>query len=106
MARRELSGPAVPLVTSLPTSPVDGQVIDYLADATNGVVWHLRYRLASASIYKWEYVGGPALVTETTPAGDDSTTSTTYVALATPTTLALPLAGDYDIETSCHGRSS
>jgi hypothetical protein len=48
-------------VTSLPGSPIDGQQVYYLADATNGVVWHLRYRAASASAYKWEYVGGPPL---------------------------------------------
>lgn len=93
-------------MTSLPIGPVDGQVIYYAADATNGVIWQLRYNANSVSIYKWEYIGGPPLVTESSPVGDESTASTTYVALSTPTTLVIPLAGDYDIETSCHGRSS
>jgi hypothetical protein len=77
-------------VTSLPGSPVDGQVIDYLADATNGVVWRLRYRTASASTYKWEYVGGAGLYATVatvigTPAG----------VAATPA-IAVPLAGEYE----------
>ena len=51
----------VPTVTALPSTPQDGQVIDYLADATNGIVWRLKYRAASASAYKWEWVGGSDL---------------------------------------------
>lgn len=61
MARALLVHARVPLVTSLPTSPQDGQVIDYLADNTNGIVWRFRYRAASASAYKWEFVGGGKL---------------------------------------------
>jgi hypothetical protein len=48
------------VVTSLPVSPVDGQVA-YLQPsglAAKGVVWAMRYRAASASAYKWEFVGG------------------------------------------------
>jgi hypothetical protein len=52
---------AVQLVTSLPASPFDGQVIDFLADADNGVIWRLRYRAASPSLYKWEWAGGDEL---------------------------------------------
>ena len=33
-----------PLVTSLPANPVDGQEVDFLASATDGVIWRLRYR--------------------------------------------------------------
>ena len=47
--------------TSLPASPTDGQEYFYIADAANGIVWHLRYRAASSSPYKWEFVGGAAL---------------------------------------------
>jgi hypothetical protein len=93
-------------VTVLPVGAIDGQEVYFVADATNGVLWHLRYNAASASAYKWEFVGGSPLVTESSPVGDESTASGTYVALSTPTTLVIPLAGDYDIETSCHGRSS
>ena len=85
------------IVTSLPGSPIDGQVIYYNADATNGVVWQLRYRSASASAYKWEFVGGNELsaivLTKQT-----SLTTNTYSDLTTvgPTVTA-PLAGDYVI---------
>lgn len=82
------------LVTALPGTPTDGQEVYYLADATNGVVWHLRYRAASASAYKWEFVGGPPLFAEV--ATDETTSSTTYAALATAgPSVTVPLAGDY-----------
>src|SRR4030095_11342304 len=50
--------PQIPLVSALPGSPFDGQEIYYLADATNSVIWHLRYRAGSSSAYKWEFIGG------------------------------------------------
>lgn len=87
----------IPLVTSLPTAPVDGQEIYYLADATNGIVWHLRYRAASASAYKWEFIGGGPLSSTVDTA--ESTTSGTYAALATAgPSVTVPLAGEYVIE--------
>jgi hypothetical protein len=96
MPRRTLSHQAVPLVSSLPTSPVDGQEIDYLADTTGGVIWRLRYRTASASSYKWEYVGGSEMVRNQT--GDAGTISTgSFVEPPGSPTLTLPLSGDYFI---------
>lgn len=82
------------LVTSLPGSPADGQEVFYVADATNGVTWHLRYRSASASTYKWEFVGGSELIAEVS--ASETTTSGAYTNLATvgPEIIA-PLAGDY-----------
>lgn len=84
-----------PFVTSLPGSPVDGQEIIFQADATNGVYWHLRYRAASGSSFKWEALGASApLTSEITT--DESTASTTYVDLTTVgPSITLPLAGDY-----------
>lgn len=86
---------AIPtLVSSLPVSPVDGQEVYYLADAANGVVWHLRYRAASGSTYKWEFVGGGPLTAEVAAA--QSTASTTFVDLTTVgPSITVPLAGDY-----------
>jgi hypothetical protein len=81
--------------TTLPASPVDGQEYDYVADATNGVVWRFRYRAASASAYKWEFVGGAALSAEA--AGEGTTASTTYVALGGGPAVTTPLAGDYEM---------
>lgn len=86
-----------PPVTSLPATPQDGQVITYTADATNGISWLLRYRAASASAYKWEFVGGPPLFAEVT--ADETTASTSYTNLATTgPTVTVPLAGDYDVQ--------
>lgn len=89
-------------VTALPSNPEDAQEIYYVADATNGVVWHLLYRAASSSSYKWECVGGPPLYNEVVTG--ESTTSTTYAALATAgPSITLPLAGDYDVEIGFRG---
>lgn len=83
------------VVTALPGGPVDGQVINFLADAANGIVWRLRYRAASASAYKWEYLGGAELSAFIAGA-TAGTVSTLYGDLGGPS-LAIPLAGDYDI---------
>lgn len=101
-----LSGlaPGPPLVSALPGSPVDGQEVYYqsTAMATNGIVWQLRYRAASASIYKWEYVGG-------TPLYHDIPTNEAFNNVATPVDPATPgptvtpaLAGDYDASMGCN----
>ena len=84
-----------PLVTALPGAPVDGQEIYYLADAANGITWHLRYRAASASTYKWETIGGGPLYAEDLNSG--SVSGGTYADIATAPSLVLPLAGDYFI---------
>jgi len=83
---------AIPLVSSLPGSPVDGQEVYYLADATNGVIWHLRYRAAGGT-YKWEVIGGPPLFNEligTTTALSNSY-STAFCAIT------VPLAGNFNV---------
>jgi len=84
------------IVTSLPVTPVDGQVINYLADATNGVIWRLRYRAASPSTYKWEFVGGPPLYNEVL--ASEQSTALGYANLATiGPQITVPLGGDYDV---------
>jgi hypothetical protein len=83
-------------VTVLPLSPFDGQVVDFLADDTNGIVWRLRYRVSSASSYKWEFVGGAGLHAAVDVR--ESTSSTAYTNLTTTgPTVTPPLAGDYVI---------
>lgn len=82
--------------TALPANPVDGQQIYYAADATNGVIWHLRYRSSSSSSYKWEFVGGADAVARVSTS--ETTTSGTYADLATVgPSITLALAGDYQI---------
>jgi microcystin-dependent protein len=86
-----------PLVTSLPSNPVDGQEVHYLADAANGVIWHLRYRAASTSAYKWEFLGGSPLIHQIDT--DEGGTTTAYADFATVgPQLTTPLAGDYVAE--------
>jgi microcystin-dependent protein len=89
-------------VSSLPVSPADGQEVYYLADATNGIIWHLRYRAAAPGSYKWEFVGGPPLFSAVDTDQVLGPTATAYQDLATVgPSIALPLAGDYDIELGC-----
>lgn len=84
------------LVSSLPASPIDGQEVYYLADATNGVVWHLRYRAASASAYKWEFVGGAPMQTIVSAGEGNGATLNTWMDLATVGPIVtVPRAGEY-----------
>lgn len=99
-AGARLTSPQLPTyVTSLPSGPIDGQEVYYAADATNGVIWHLRYRSGSSSSYKWEFVGGPPMSAEV--AG--SATRNNAASYAAPDTgtagpsLTVPLAGNYMI---------
>jgi hypothetical protein len=92
-----------PLVTALPGSPVDGQEVYYLQDATKGTIWHLRYRAASASSYKWETVGdAPAMLSENVASG--TRTSTGFGDLtgggAAGPLVTVPLAGEYEVSLS------
>lgn len=92
---------AIPtLVTNLPAGPVDGQEIYYLADATNGVVWHLRYRAASASAYKWEFVGGGWMYSSFIGASGVSGTGSGFsdITGGNGPDITVPLAGDYDCD--------
>lgn len=102
MATKFVSSPISPSVTALPASPVDGQEIYYVADATNGVVWHLKYRTASASAYKWEFIGGTAILvrndtTEAFAGGSGYQNSTTNSGITGPD-LTIPLSGNYAVE--------
>jgi hypothetical protein len=83
-------------VTSLPAVPFDAQEVYYVADATNAIVWHLKYRSAATGSYKWEYVGGAPLFSEATDSVN--TASTAYASVGTAVGFTLPLAGDYDID--------
>jgi len=88
-------------ITTLPTVPFNGQEVFYLADDTNGIVWHLKYREASASTYKWEVVGGPPMFAYV--GTQQSIAFATYGANYTSTgmtaiSITAPLAGDYDVE--------
>lgn len=95
-----------PFVTTLPVTAQDGDEVRYLADSTAGVVWHLRYRASAPSIYRWEFIGGSSLYSEvaTEEVYGPSGSSDTFGDLATVgPSVALPLAGDYDVQAGCRG---
>ena len=85
--------------TAFPGSPVDGQQFDLIQDETIGVVWRFRYRAASASAYKWEFVGGPPLGTFTTA---DALTlygaNTAWFLVPGGPSYTIKRAGDYHIQ--------
>lgn len=85
------------LVTALPSNPVDGQVVYFLADAINGVIWHLRYRAGSGSAYKWEYLGGSSLEVEDA-VSYASPSSGAYAEAGTTMRITAQLSGEYFVE--------
>lgn len=102
---RKIAPGVIPVVANLPANPNDGDEIYFLADAANGVIFHLRYRAASASIYKWESVGSSSplfsrVATDETYTAD----STFHDATTVGPQLTLPLAGDwrYDMAVSLY----
>lgn len=88
-------GGMVPVVSSLPPSPHDGMVVDVVADAAAGVVWRFRYRAASGSAYKWEFVGGAPL--HKREYSDVTSTTTSYLALSGAPSVTVPLEGEYAV---------
>lgn len=83
-----------PFVTQLPVNAKDGDEVRFLADSAAGVVWHLRYRAAAASNYRWEYIGGPPLYAHVATAEARSTNSYGALTTAGPT-LTIPAIGEY-----------
>lgn len=88
-------GNTPPIVTQLPANPQFGEVVTYVADATNGVYWDLQYD--ASGTYPWKFIGGAAL--RATGAGG-TTSLTTPQTTGTPS-LSVPLAGDYDCSYGC-----
>lgn len=85
------------LVTDLPSNGEDGDEVYFLADATNGIVWHLRYRAQSPSSYKWEFVGGPPAALG--PQGTQSAyASTTPTEITGGPRVTVPRNGEYIID--------
>lgn len=90
-------------VTSLPTTPFDGQRIDLLLDATNRIIAPFRYN-AGGGTYKWESVGDAWMRSEGLGGVAwgtwISTASTTHTDLAASTgpSITVPFAGEWDVE--------
>lgn len=87
-------------VTALPSSPVDGQEVYYVAAAgPPAIEWHLRYDKTTA---KWRFLGGADLYdedggTETTFSGAGSWVN----APTNQTEITLAIAGTYDVHATC-----
>lgn len=82
--------------SALPTVAYDGMRVSFIADASNGVEWALKYKSAEPT-YKWRFLGGPPLYAEV--ATNESTASATYAALATPgPSVVVPRSGDYVVD--------
>ena len=95
--------PTIPVVTSLPASPYDGQEIYYQTAAmlADHVMWHFRYNAASSSTHKWEFLGGAPIVASEVFT-DQTTSSTSFTDLTTVgPTLQLPIPGVYEIAFGC-----
>lgn len=80
--------------TALPATPVDGQEYFYLANASLGIVWLLRYRSGAAGAYKWDVIGGSPLYAVVETLENTSVGAFTDLATVGPQ-FNLPLAGDY-----------
>jgi hypothetical protein len=96
--------PGANRVTSLPSYPYDGQEVYYVADNTNGIIWHLRYNAASSSPYKWEFIGGSELVSyvaaSSATLGGGSSYSSQLADGTGIINIVAPLAGEYWCEGS------
>lgn len=95
-----------PEVTSLPTSPIDQQECIFVANATNGIKWHLRYRSASASAYKWEPVNGATPLTATVDTSEAVVSATFTNATTLGPDVILPLAGDWEVDFEAQTQSN
>lgn len=109
------AGQALPKVTAgtisagPPASPTDGDIwIAHDVDA-KGTVWQFRYNGASASAYKWEFIGGPllpfpvndpnnAMSSQTDTGVNNGVGWRVYVAFAS--SVSAPRSGDYLITAS------
>lgn len=82
-------GSTPPIVTALPSNPQFGDVVTYIADATNGVAWNLQYD--ATGTYPWKFIGGAPWMEYA--AGGNVAGATSSYTLLTGYTVALP--GDY-----------
>jgi hypothetical protein len=84
--------------TSLPASPVDGQIA-FLVDSLTAPTycWQFRYVSGVSDANKWVFIGGSPVVVETSTDAATSTTAT-YSDPATVVSFTVPRAGVYLIE--------
>jgi hypothetical protein len=99
-----------PLVTTStlaggpPASPNDGDIWIATTVDANGTRWAFQFNAASASGFKWEFIGGPPVVSFVP--GQETTASTTYVELTTPQRFTAVRPGDYIFKVGAQGFST
>lgn len=90
-------------VTSLPAAGGDGQLITLQANAAQGINWQFRYRTASASAHKWEFIGGPPLHHEVL-AQENTQSYVDWALLSGPyVTLPTGVGGDFVVDATAAG---
>lgn len=94
-------GSTPPIVTALPSNPQFGDVVTYIADATNGVAWDLQYD--ASGTYPWKFIGGPPL--NANLYGSSYTTSGASWQ-STGVSFSLARSGDYDISVGGYANSA
>lgn len=76
---------------TLPSTPADGQIYDYVAGASNGIIWRLRYR-AAATTMPWECIGWSNYLRSGVFNGPTAYGNTDLPGVK------VPLAGDYTVQ--------
>jgi len=103
-------GAGVPVVRLGPCAAGnDGQTVFLRtpAMAAQGVTWRMRCNSASASAYKWEFIGGAPLMSQVDTGDVLAAATTTYSSLATSgPTLVAPAEGDYTVSFGFRGSGS
>lgn len=98
-------GGAPPVVTSLPSSPVEGQEVYLLVDQPDAssayggpYVWHVKYRSANLSAYKWNVVAATPLRHEAVEYAAYSSSSWGDLPAVDACQITAPIGGDYVLE--------
>jgi len=85
----------IPVVTSLPGNPYDGQTVVYRPVAD--VAWTFMYNGAGGT-YKWEFIGGGTVRAGTATGVSQGNSGGVMVAPSTQLSIAIPFAGVYEVE--------
>jgi hypothetical protein len=90
------------MVTALPGSPVDGEVVDLVVDSAGTYggpfLWRCKYRAATSGFYKWHVIGGAALFGDIgTALSSGLTTTFADVAASVGPQVQLPKPGVYEV---------
>lgn len=88
-----------------PASPSDGDIWIALAAGASGENWAFRYNSGSASVYKWEFIGG-SKVELFRNVSDLYTSNSTWINDVNLGNLTIPRAGEYIIAASGNAGAS